>query len=104
VSFACSEPLPVGVSSFGLFFGGVGGQSDVEIGIAQHDAEFKWLLKKSADGSCIILYHSHTRTRYIIVTAVSLYFLTKFKTNRCVCVGVVAVNSDAELSSWDVGR
>ena len=45
-----SESLPVGESHFGVFFGGIGGQSEVEIGIAQHDAAFKWLLSLSADG------------------------------------------------------
>jgi hypothetical protein len=46
----CSEPLPVGFSHFAFFIGGNGAQSNVEIGIAQHDDAFKWLLKKSADG------------------------------------------------------
>ena len=45
-----SESLPVGESHFGVFFGGIGGQSEVEVGIAQHDASFKWLLSLSADG------------------------------------------------------
>jgi len=49
---ALSEPLPVGFSHFAFFIGGNGAQSNVEIGIAQHDDAFKWLLKKSADG-CI---------------------------------------------------
>jgi hypothetical protein len=54
-----SDVLPVGHSEFGIFFGGAGRQSDVEVGIAQHDVEFKWLLKLSSDGKstmCAVLF------------------------------------------------
>jgi hypothetical protein len=77
VTSCFSEPLPVGISSFGLFFAGVGGQSEVEVGIAQHDAEFKWLLKKSADGTCGLLHQLHigAQLHFVSRVVVSISFV-----------------------------
>ncbi len=48
---ALGDAVEVGENHYGFFIGGGGGQSEVEIGVAQHDPSFKWMLKKTAVGT-----------------------------------------------------